>query len=146
MQEIARASAEEAERRRQQMAETEAAENARHEEERKRREEEAKAAAEAERMKAEVDSLFADAAATADIQTAYAPKARVKLRMNILNPEGFPEVLMFWWAREGKNLSTEELAKKFKTIISFCEREANSPQGEKIASEHIEYVEEVTAK
>lgn len=151
LQEIARASAEEAERRRQQMAEVEAAENARREEERKRREEEAKAAAEAERMKAEIermkaeiDSLFADASATANIQTAYAPMTRIKLRMNVLNPEGFPEVLMFWWSREGKNLSTDELSKKFKTIITYCEKVANS-EGVKIASEHIEYVEEVKA-
>lgn len=141
LQEIARASAEEAERRRQQMAAVEAAEAARKEEERTRKEEEERAKQEAARMNAEVESLFGQVKASVP---DYAPKAKVKLKMNILNPEGFPEALMFWWSREGKTLSVDELTKKFKTIITYCEKVANS-EGTKIQSEHIEYVEEVKA-
>lgn len=141
LQEIARASAEEAERRRQQMAAVEAEEAARKEEERKRKEEEERAKQEAARMSAEVETLFGQAKASVP---DYAPKTKVKLKMNILNPEGFPEALMFWWSREGKTLSVDELTKKFKTIITYCEKVANS-EGTKIQSEHIEYVEEVKA-
>lgn len=143
LEEIARASAGEAERRKRQMEEVERAEAARKEEKRRERAEEEKAAMEAARMNAEAESLFGEAKASVP---AYEPKASVRKRINVLNPEGIPELIMFWWSREGRTLPVEELTRKFKTVITYCEKVANGPGGTMIGSEHIEYVEEVKAR
>ncbi len=79
-------------------------------------------------------------------QAAVTPtKAKVTLRLHILNHEAISEVFSLWWLREGQHLTTEELMKMFKKQITYCETLANK-QDIRIASPNIEYVEEVRAK
>lgn len=144
LQAIATASAEEAERRKAEIALREQQEAERREAERKARE-----AAEAERMKiaqagAQAADLFGAAKATV---ATYQPKVAVKKRIVPLNAEAFPEIITAWWVAEGCTLSVEELSKIFKKQLTFCERQANDKSNPTfIQSEHIAYEDEVKAK
>lgn len=141
---IEKADAEEAERRRAEMAAREAEEARRRDEERRAREAEDARRAEAARQSAEMEGLFGQAAADAQ---AYTPKTSVKKRINVLNPEGYSEIFSLWWAQAGRFMSMDELAKAFKTQVTYCEKMANDKANPVLLkSEHVEYVEEVKAK
>lgn len=121
----------------------------REEEERKQREleiqqkeHELQQKAESSIQSAQMNSLFATAAASVTTRTS---KAKVTERIKILHPAGFLEIYQMWWINEGRNLTIEELEKIHKKMISFCEKKANSDDEMKIKSKYIRYEEEVKA-
>lgn len=138
----AKASEEEAKRIAEEIKKREAAELARKEAERVAREQEEAKKAEVQKAGAEAASLFDLTQATAQ---SYQPKAKVTKKIRILNPNGYMQVLMMWWAKEGSLMSDEELAKTFKKQITFCEKLANK-DGEFISDASIAYVDEVKAQ
>lgn len=90
------------------MQERERQEAEQREKERAEREAKEKAAAELTAQKQEMDSLFGEA----QVQTTqYQAKTSVKKRINVLNPEGFMQVVGMWWAQCGCTLSVAELEK-----------------------------------
>ena len=130
-------------------AKAEAERKQREEEERKQREleiqqkeHEQQQKAESSIQSAQMNSLFATAAASV---TTRASKAKVTERIKILHPAGFLEIYQMWWINEGQNLTIEELEKIHKKMISFCEKKANSDDEMKIKSKYIRYEEEVKA-
>ena len=144
LERAAKASAEEAERIKREMAEREAAEAAAKERERQEREAKEAAAAQMQQQQNEMAALFDGASAS--VQT-YQPKTSVKKKISILNPEGFLPVLMMWWQEEGCTLSVEELSKTFKKQLTFCEKLANAKDGARfIEDESVCYEDEVKAK
>ena len=121
----------------------------REEEERKQREleiqqkeHELQQKAESSIQSAQMNSLFATAAASVTTRTS---KAKVTERIKILHPAGFLEIYQMWWINEGQNLTIEELEKIPKKMISSCEKKANSDDEMKIKSKYIRYEEEVKA-
>lgn len=144
LEQIAKAGAEEAERRRQEIATREAEEARRREEERRAREEEERRQAEMAKKNAEMEGLFGAAAASTP---TYVPKTSVKKRINVLNVEGYAAIFGLWWAKVGVTLSSDELAKTFKTQITYCEKLANDKNDPVfLQDESVEYVDEVKAK
>lgn len=141
LEEIAKADAQKAEAMKAEMLQREAEFQKKLEEERKAKEEEEKAKAELKRAQAEAMSLFETQATMAE----YQPKTKVSKKIKLLNPEGILPIIMLWWQHEGKQLSTEELAKTFKKQISFCEKIGNK-EAVFIEDESVEYVDEVKAK
>lgn len=130
-------------------AKAEAERKQRDEEERKQREleiqqkeHEQQQKAESSIQSAQMNSLFATAAASVTTRTS---KAKVTERIKILHPAGFLEIYQMWWINEGQNLTIEELEKIHKKMISFCEKKANSNDEMKIKSKYIRYEEEVKA-
>lgn len=117
----------------------------------RQREEQQRRAAEAERVKAETAKqqaqtagLFDQAAAS---MTAYQPKTTVKKRIVIDNPQGFLAILNMWWMGEGCTLTVEELTKKFKSMITYCEKMANDKTDPQfIDNPYVHYEDEVKAK
>lgn len=144
MERIAKANAEEAARIKAQMEERDRKEAEQREKERAEREAKEKAAAELAAQKQEMDGLFG----AAEIQVnKYQPKTTVKKRLNVLNAEGFMQVVGMWWAQYGCTLSVAELEKEFKKQLTFCNKLANDKEHPVfIQSEHIEYVDDVKAK
>ena len=106
------------------------------------REREESKKAEIRKANAEANNLF-DAALTA--APAYQPKAKVTKKIRLLKPDGYLQVLMQWWLREGSKLPQEDLDKIFKKQITFCEKLANK-DGEFIRHESVTYVDEVKAQ
>lgn len=141
LERAAQATAEEAERIRQQMKEREEEEAKRLEQERIQREQQQRMEAELKAKQATIGNLFDQASASTP---AYQPKTSVKKRLVPLNTEAFPEIISLWWTKEGCSLTIEELTKMFKKQITFCEKLAK--EGEFIHSEHICYEDEVKAK
>lgn len=142
LERAAKASAAEAARIKAELAQREAAEAARKEAERKAREQEEAKKAEAIKANSEAVNLFNLAQASTP---AYQPKTKVTKKINVIGPSGYMQVLSMWWAKEGCNLSKEELDKIFKKMITFCEKLANK-EGEEIIDPGIEYVEDVKAQ
>ena len=142
LERAAKASAEEAARIQTEIEQREAAELARKEAERIAREKE-------ESKKTEVKKANDEAANLFDLNKistpTYVPKTKVTKKIRIVNPSGYMQVLMLWWAKEGSQLSDEELAKVFKKQISFCEKVANK-DGVFIGDSSIEYIDEVKAQ
>ncbi len=144
LERIAQASAQEAARIKAQIEERERKEAEQREKERAEREAKEKAAAELAAQKQEMDGLFG----AAEIQVnQYQPKTSVKKRLNVLNSEGFMQVVGMWWAQLGCTLSVAELEKIFSKQLTYCNKLANDKEHPIfIQSEHIEYVDDVKAK
>lgn len=142
LERAAKASAAESARIKAEIAQREAAEAARKEAERKAREQEEAKKAEALKANSEAVNLFNLAKTSTP---AYQPKTKVTKKINITAPSGYMLVLSMWWAKEGCNLTKEELDKVFKKMITFCEKLANK-EGEFINDPGIQYVEEVKAQ
>ena len=144
LERIAKANAEEAAKIKAQMEERERQEAAQREKERTEREAKEKAAAELAAQKNEMDSLFG----AAQVQVpSYQPKTQVRKRINVLNPEGFMEIVAMWWSQYGCTLTVPELEKEFKKQLTFCSKLANDKAHPLfIQSEHIEYVDDIKAK
>lgn len=138
----AQASREEAERIAQQMRQREAEEAALREKQRREQQRREEAEMDMKKQQAEVGSLFAGTVAATG---AYQPKVDVKRKIQLRRPEGIMPVLALWFAREGSRMTPEELTKKFRFAVTFCEKLANK-EGETIADDNVEYVEEVKAK
>lgn len=142
LQRASEADAAEAERMKADIARREAAEAARKEAQRIAREKE-------EAKKTEVKKANTEAAGLFDLTRAatptYQPKTKVTKRINVTGHTGYMQVMAMWWAKEGSQLSKEELDKIFKKQISFCEKVANK-DGELISDSGIEYVDEVKAQ
>ena len=142
LERAAKANAAEAVRIKAEIAQREAAEAARKEAERVAREQEEAKKAEAIKANSEAVNLFNLAQASTP---AYQPKAKVTKKINVTAPSGYMQVLSMWWAKEGCNLTKEELDKIFKKMITYCEKLANK-EGEFISDPGIEYIEEVKAQ
>lgn len=141
---IAQASAEEAAKRTEELKRREAEEAARREQERIRREQEERERQQVQKQQAEMAGLFEQAKAAAP---TYQPKAQAKKRIVVTDPRGFLDILNLWWTTEGVTLGVEELAKKFKSQLTHCERLANDKQDPRfIQSEYIQYEDEIKAK
>lgn len=138
----AQASREEAERIAQQMRQREAEEAALREKQRREEQRREEAEMDMKKQQAEVGSLFAGTVAATG---AYQPKVDVKRKIQLRSAEGIMPVLALWFAREGSRMTPEELTKKFRFAVTFCEKLANK-EGETIADDNVEYVEEVKAK
>lgn len=144
LEEIAKSNAEEAERRRREMEEKEAAERLRREEYLRHQEEERKKQAEIQRQVGQIGGLFDKAQSEV---AGYQPKTSVKKKLIPLNPDAFMQIVSTWWAKEGQEMSVEELSKVFKKQLSFCEKLANDEANPVfIKSEHILYEDDVKAK
>lgn len=117
----------------------------------RQREEQQRQAAEAERVRAEtakqqaqIGGLFDQSAAA---MPTYQPKTSVKKRITIDNPQGFLAILNMWWMGEGCTLTVDELTKKFKTMITYCEKLANDKTNPQfIDNPYVRYEDEVKAK
>ena len=141
---ISKASAEEAAKRAGEMKRREAEEAAKREQERQRREQEEAAKAQAQKQQAEMAGLFDQAKAATP---TYQPKTQVRKRIVVTDPRGFLDILNLWWTTEGVTLTVDELAKKFKTQLTLCERLANDKQDPRfIQSAYITYEDEVKTK
>ena len=103
---------------------------------------EAEEAKKLEQKQKEIAGLFEGQAIAA---AGPSTKAKVTKKIHLLDPEGILPVISMWWSHEGKNLTAEELMKKFKSQITFCEKLANK-DGVTIKSEFVEYVDEVKVK
>lgn len=144
LQRIAKANEEEAARLKAELEAKEREEAARKEREQRKAEAAQKAAQELAAKKQNMDNLFGQAQVT---MSNYQPKTQVKKCINVLNPEGFMEVVGLWWSQYGCTLSVAELSKTFSKQITFCNKLANDKDNPMtIQSEHIEYVEDVKAK
>ena len=88
-----------------------------------------------------MQSLFAGQATL----QGYTPKTKVTKRINLLNPEGILPIISMWFTNEGCRMTVDDLAKKFKFAITYCEKLANK-EGTTIQNESIEYIDEVKAK
>ncbi len=142
LERAAKADAEEAARIKAQLAEREAAEAAQKENERAAREREEAAKAAALKANSEAVDLFNLAQATTPV---YQPKTKVSQKISVTGHSGYMQVLSMWWAKEGCNLSKEELDKIFKKMITFCEKLANK-EGEFIDDPGVQYIEDVKAQ
>lgn len=144
LRKIAQGQAEEAERMRKLIEQREKAEAEQREKARMEAEQREKAEAEAKQKAAEMAALFGSAAAQSD---ANPLKAQVSKKMNVLNPEGFMDIIGLWWSQKGCTMTVDELSKEFKKQITFCNKLANDKSNPLlIQSEHIEYVDDVKAK
>ena len=144
LQRIAKANEEEAARLKAELEAKEREEAARKERELREAEAAQKAAQELTAKKQDMDNLFGQAQVA---MTNYQPKTQVKKSINVLNPEGFMEVVGLWWSQYGCTLSVAELSKIFSKQITFCNKLANDKDNPMmIQSEHIEYVEDVKAR
>lgn len=140
---IAKASVEEAARRKMELEQREAEESRRREEERRRKEQEEQEMQKLKQQQAEVCTLFDQAGAA----SSYQPKTQVKKKIVINDARGFLDILNLWWVNEGCSLPVDELAKKFKTQITFCEKLANDKMDPKtIQSGYISYIDDIKAK
>lgn len=142
LERAAKADAAEAARIKADIAKREAAEAARKEAERIVREQEEARKAQVEKAGSQAANLFDLARVSAP---AYQPKAKVTKKIYITNPDGYLQVLMMWWAKEGSTLPAADLDKIFKKQISFCEKLANK-NGEFIKHPGIEYFDDVKAQ
>lgn len=141
-EELRRTNAEEAARQQELRKKEQQEQLRKQEEERKRREEEAKAKADAEKAAAEVQAAFDFSAAS---MSPTPPKAKVKKKIQVTNPQGFMQVYQMWFTREGINMSMEDLEKVHKKMITYCEKVVNK-DGEQIQSAFVKYIDDVTAK
>lgn len=139
---IAKASVEEAARRKLELEQREAEESRRREEERLHKEREEQDLQKLKQQQIEVCTLFDQAGANTS-----RPKIQVKKKIVINDARGVLDILNLWWVNEGCSLSVDELAKKFKPQITFCEKLANDKGDPKtIQSGYISYIDDIKAK
>lgn len=144
LEKIAQSSAEEAARRKLEMERHEAEEAKRREEERVLKEREEQERMKIQMQQSEMGALFDQSNAATPV---YQPKVQVKKKIVINDSRGFLDLLNFWWVHEGCTLSVEDLSKKFKPQITFCEKLTNDKSDPKtIQSQYISYVEDIKAK
>lgn len=142
LENIAKASAEEALEMERKLKQREAEELAAKELERQK-----EAYATQQRMsmeKQQADMSFMFNVASSSVSTPV--KAKIKKKIELNDPRGIMDVLNLWWTHEGCGLSTQELEKKFKTMITCCEKLANESNPIFIQSAFVDYVDEVKAK
>lgn len=81
-------------------------------------------------------------------QEYQVPTANVKkeLKIEVVSPAGYGQIFMFWFEREGKNLTNEKIEKKtIAQMKKFCEDMANK-NAEIIDSNTLRYKEVVSAR
>ena len=145
LEEIARAGEEEKAKRIEEMKKREAEETSRLEMERARKEAEEKERLKAEQANVNMGALFSSNSVAA--ANDYQPKVSVKKKIVVTAPQGILELVNLWWVSEGCKLSVEELAKKFKSQITYCEKLANDKADPKtIDSPYVRYDDDVKAK
>lgn len=115
-------------------------ERSRQEEIRRKEQEKQKQEIEVKKQQESMNTLFDTTAASISAPV----KASIKKKIEVLHPAGFLNIFNLWWINEGQNLPINELEKKFRSQITFCEKMAN--KGEEISSEYIRYVDDVKAK
>lgn len=145
LEEIAKAGDEERKKREEEMKKRETEEAEKAEAERKKRESEELEKIKAQQTTNQIGALFSqNATACAD---SYNPKTVVKQKITILGQQGILEIVNMWWINEGCRLSVEELSKKFKSQITYCEKLCNDKSDPKlIDSPYIQYEKDIKAK
>ncbi len=145
LEDIAKADEEEQRKRQEAMKLREKEEADKAEAERKKREAEETEKLNAEQTNVQMGALFNESAiANAG---SYQPKTVVKKKITVVSQQGILEIVNLWWVNEGCKLSVEDLSKKFKSQITFCEKLANDKADPKlIESPHIRYEEDIKAK
>ena len=141
LQSIAQANEQEAARLKAEKEARESAEAAKRAEAEQQKQLEQQKQAEQQKQQLEMQSLFAGQATL----QGYTPKTKVTKRINLLNPEGILPIISMWFTNEGCRMTVDDLAKKFKFAITYCEKLANK-EGTTIQNESIEYIDEVKAK
>lgn len=144
LERAAKASAEEAERIKAEVAKRDAEEAQRLAEQRRAEMERAEMERKTQAQAESLNGLFGQSQAAAP---AYTPAITAKMKLVPLTQEAFPEIFALWWSHEGMSLSVEELSKTFKKMITYCEKLANDKTNPVvIKSEFIDYQQEVKAK
>ena len=143
LENLAKASAEEAAMIEANMKAREAEENARIEQQRKAKEEEERKKLEMEKQASQMDSLFCQSQSS---NAVYQPKIAAKKKLVPITADAFMPIISLWWSREGSKMSVEELTKVFKKQITFCEKRANAVNPELISSPYIKYEDDIKAK
>lgn len=144
LERAAAASAVEAERIRQQIAERDRQEAERKQLELAEQQERERQQAELAQQQAAMAGAF-DASAAA--MPSYQPKTSVKKIIEVSAPSGFQAILNLWWVEEGQFLSLDELAKMFKKQVSFVVKLANDKETPRFINDpSIRYVDDVKAK
>lgn len=145
LQRAAKASAEEADRICQQMAERDALEASRRQQELAEQQQRQQQQAELASQQAEVANLFGASAAA---QPSATVKCSVKKLIEVSEPAGFMAILNLWWVEEGQFLTVEELAKMFKKQVSYVVKLANDKDNPRFITDnpHISYIDDVKAK
>lgn len=144
LQRASEASAEEADRIRKQIAERDAAEQARKQQELAAQQQAQQQQAAMAQQQAAMAGAF-DASAAA--MPTYQPKTSVKKIIEVSAPSGFQAILNLWWVEEGQFLSLDELSKMFKKQVSFVVKLANDKENPRFINDpSIRYVEDVKAK
>lgn len=117
--------------------------------------EEAAAKEQAERLKAEaearaqqqqIEKARVQAQTLFDQTSSSVPvKAKVSKHIEVYTPSAFLDIMQLWWAREGSQMTVEDLTKKLGFMIKTAEKAANKDDVI-INNKGIRYVEDVTAK
>jgi hypothetical protein len=90
-------------------------------------------------------TLFESAAALAEVADSGTGKVRQGYKINVLNASGWGGIFLFYFEKEGMNLSVDEMGKKtMNQMKAFCEKHAHKT-GEKISSAHLTYEEDFKA-
>ena len=90
-------------------------------------------------------NLFNTAAQIAEVKEGTTGKTRTGYKINVLNVAGWGSIFMFYFEKEGMNLTVEDLGKKtMNQMKAFCEKYAHK-EGEKIESAHLSYEEDLKA-
>ena len=139
---IAKANSEEAERLEKEKAEREKKEEQKRKDEQEQKKQNAENSKKLEQQQKEMANLFSGQAIACG---APATKAKVTKKIRLLDAEGILSVISMWWGEEGCNLSIEDLMKKFKSQITYCEKLANK-ESKYIRNEFVEYVDDVKVK
>lgn len=97
----------------------------------------------AEELQKELDGK--DAMAQLDKEHIEAPKVRVKMKIDVLENEGWLQMIAFWFANDPES-KTKDLSKKtFLQCKTFCEKACNDT-GAIIEHKSLTYIEDVKAR
>ena len=72
--------------------------------------------------------------------------AKVSKKIQVLDKQGFLNIIQYWWTGVGVNMSIEELSKKLDFMVTYAEREANKNFDKYIDCPQIKWIDDVKAK
>ncbi len=94
-----------------------------------------------EKATAQAQALFNQTTATMASQV----KMKVSKHLEVLDRDGWLEIIQQWWTVEGSMMSEDKLSSKLDFMRKACEKQANKEEVF-IKSEHIAYIDDVKAK
>lgn len=95
----------------------------------------------AEKATAQAQALFNQTTATAPSEI----KVKVTKHIEVLDREGWLEIIQQWWAAEGATMTDDKLESKLAFMKKACEKLANK-EDIFIKSDHLAYIDDVKAK